>query len=321
MKKKEVNYTFKKIRNYKLITPCCNSLNKDGKFANYNELSENYGYCHSCGKTTLPPKIYLDDCINEFIWNETLRKYDHFKSVTTPTTNQQQKTNVVKPKPKQLFIDEQIIWKNYMNPNENNLIKYLKSNYPVEKVYNSIYDYVLGTTNDGGTVFWQINKDLQVQKNKVCYYKSNGKRTNRFIVNYRNDDGYYSCLFGEHLLTKYKNLQKIILVESEKTAIVGSINLPSYTWLAYGGLTQLTQNKIKVLEGYTVLIIPDISNKAVNQINKKLPLYRSLGINISIWDLTGGASDEKLNKQGVYNCDLEDIFRKIKSVKLNNAVL
>lgn len=58
--------------------------------------------------------------------------------------------------------------------------------------------YVLGSIQDGGAVFLAINEELQVQKNKVCYYQDNGKRTNRFKAPYKNKDGYYACLFGTH---------------------------------------------------------------------------------------------------------------------------
>ena len=42
------------------------------------------------------------------------------------------------------------------------------------------------------------------------------------------------CLFGEHLLTEYPD-HKVILVESEKTALIGCAFMPQYTWLATGG--------------------------------------------------------------------------------------
>jgi hypothetical protein len=83
--------------------------------------------------------------------------------------------------------------------------------------------YYIGNTNDGGTIFWNINKDLKVQKSKICYYKKNGKRTSKFKVPYKNKDGYFNCLYGEYLLNKYD--KPTVLVESKKTIIhIPSVN-------------------------------------------------------------------------------------------------
>ena len=69
-------FEFNNKRNLKLITPCCNKSNKDGKFVNYKKLPEVYGYCHSCGKASLPPSIYKDKKGEEYIWNDTNNCFD-----------------------------------------------------------------------------------------------------------------------------------------------------------------------------------------------------------------------------------------------------
>ena len=196
---------------------------------------------------------------------------------------------------------------------ENNLLKYLRKTYGDEKVEDVKETYVIGTNKDGGTIFWNINSHLKVQKAKVLYYNQNGKRTNKFVVPYKNEDGYYACLFGEHLINdELKGKKIIILVESEKTAIIGYIHLPEYIWLAYGGINGLTENKLKPLVGHTVLIIPDMSENAINVIYDKIPTMLAMGINIKIWDMTDGKTDEELKLEGIYNCDLEDFFRSLK---------
>lgn len=37
----------------------------------------------------------------------------------------------------------------------------------------------------------------------------------------------------------------------------------------------------------------------------------AMGINVKIWDMTEGKTDEELKLEGIYNCDLEDWFRNI----------
>ena len=309
MRRKKQIYSLKKRRNYKIVTPCCNSSNKDGKFVNYEGLPGNYGYCHSCGKATLPKPVYVDDDQKEFIWDEINNMYIAFNG---SITHENKHTLNKKQKKKQRFVDEDIIWKHFHITPENNLLKYLRSIYDNSKVDLAKEWYVLGTTKDGGTIFWQINQDLKVQKNKICYYDLNGKRKNRFLSQYKNEHGYFSCLFGAHLLPSMeKSKETVILVESEKTAIVGFINLPKYTWLAYGGINQLTDQKINTLIGYRVLIVPDISRRAVEIMKETIPKMKNLGIRAFLWDMTRGKSDEQLKKECIHNDDLEDIFRKL----------
>lgn len=311
-----IEHKYRHKRNLNLTTPCCAKSNKDGKFTNFIDLPERYGYCHSCGKTTLPPTIFKDENGNEFIWNETQNKYE---SIAIPI---QSFCNSVAKQPQKAAIDikyipESTIWRYFHAIPENNLLQYLCKTYGKKKVADAKKTYVIGTSKDGGTVFWNINSDLKVQKAKISYYNENGKRTDQFKVPYKNEGGYYACLFGEHLVYDYlKGKKTVILVESEKTAIVGYINLPEFIWVAYGGINGLTKSKILPLIGHTVLIIPDMSENAVNIIYAKIPSLIAMGIIVRVWDMTEGKTDEELKNEGIYNNDLEDVFRII-AIKKN----
>lgn len=288
-----MQYPFSPKRNLKLITPCCNKLNKDGKFANFKGFDDVYGYCHSCGKTTLPNA--KNTITNNAFYNAKLCK----------------KNAIIK----QQYIKESVIWGFYELKPENNLLQYLRNTYCNKRVETAKQLYCLGTSKDGGCIYWNISIALKVQKSKICYYNKNGKRTNNFKVPYKNEDGYYACLFGEHLISdENKKEQPIILVESEKSALVGFINLPKYTWLSYGGLNGLTDSKIKVLKGYKVIIIPDISKNAVRVMQLKIAKLDSKQYNIKIWDMRNGLTDEQLKEKGIYNNDLEDYFRAFKNI-------
>jgi hypothetical protein len=290
---------YRKKRNYRLITPCCGKSNKDGKFVNYEGYSEQFGYCHSCGKTILPDYGQLTD-------------YDQIAKISNSRIKSFQSQTISKKVIKQRFIDEKIIWTYFQLKPENNLIGYLKKTYNSNSVNETLEKYAIGSCRDGGTIFWMINEKHQVQKCKVAFYDQNGKRTNRFKVPYENEDGYHACLFGAHLLIEFnKGRYTVILVESEKTAIVGDILLPQFTWLAYGGLNGLTDDKVTCLKGHKVLLIPDISNQAMVAAKKKVKQLKDLGVNIHVWDMRNGKSDEELRNEGIYNNDLEDYFRLI----------
>lgn len=306
LQKTKLELTFNSKRDYKLITPCCGRNNSDGKFINYKSISQEYGYCHSCGKASLPPTIYTDENGVQYIWNELESKFQ--TDLILP-----KKSFINAPKiTSQKFITESIIWKYFKVNPENNLLQYLRKTYGDLKTEDAKETYALGTSNDGGIIFWSINTNLNVLKAKIAYYDTNGKRTNKFRVPYKNEDGYFNCLFGEHLVyDKIKTKKTIVLTESEKTAIIGYILFPQYVWVAYGGINGLTESKISPLIGHNVLIVPDMSENAVSIILNKMPHLISLGINAKIWDMTESKTDEQLKLEGIYNNDLEDVFRKI----------
>lgn len=66
------------------------------------------------------------------------------------------------------------------------------------------------------------------------------------------------CLFGENQLLRFPD-KKVILVESEKTALIGTAFLPQYLWLATGGkLVNLGPDQIACLKDRDVTAFPDL---------------------------------------------------------------
>jgi len=51
----------------------------------------------------------------------------------------------------------------------------------------------------------------------------------------------------------------IAIVESEKTAIIASVYLPQFIWVAVGSLSNLNAEKSSVLRGRTVVLYPDLN--------------------------------------------------------------
>ena len=308
-RKIEVNYKFSRKRNYKLITPCCGRPNTDGKFVNYIGLEDNYGYCHSCGKATLPPPIYENEKVEKYSWNDTESKFVPADGLSINIQHQYKPKEQIPVK----YIDDHLVFESVDRLPENNLMKYIRSTYGYKKTTNMIEWYLPGTTPSGKTQFWYIDINKKVRKDKVVQYDTNGKRSDKISSTYLNSKGYKTCLFGEHLLSlSNKANAVVVLVESEKTAIIASILLPKYVWLSYGNINGLTDERTKVLSGYRVLIVPDMSEKAVSIITGKIPQMKALNINVNVWDMTNGRSDEQLKNDGVYNQDLEDLLRNVK---------
>jgi hypothetical protein len=305
----EQHLILNKKRNKNLVTPCCHKSNKNLKFVTFINYPEIFGYCHSCGKATLPPIIYKDDFGNEYYWNVIHKKFEsvlqlYDKSVLQNIKSTKKCNTICHTTIK--YVDFQEVEKSIRLFPENNLLTHLRSMYCNTKVEAIKKMYYIGTSKKGGTVFWNTNKDGKVQKSKIFYHQKNGKRKEYFSVPYQNKDGYFDCLFGEHLL--FKNNKPIILVEGEKTAVVCALHFPSFNWLSYGGINGMTNDKMKVLSGENVLIVPDLSEKARNITLKKIEELKKLNIVAKIWDISKGMTDDELQEKGYDNCDLEDFL-------------
>lgn len=73
------------------------------------------------------------------------------------------------------------------------------------------------------------------------------------------DLSFKQCFFGEHLLSRYPN-KRVAIVESEKTAIICSMYMPGYIWLATGGANGCRWREydvFKVLANRVVTWFPD----------------------------------------------------------------
>ena len=309
-------------RDPNIITPCCGKKNKGSsgslKFVNYIDLPKQFGFCHSCNKATLPPAIYENENGERFTYNTTYGKYEQLNNYTPLTIAKKRVKKRVETNQK--YIPEHVAIESIQVIPENNLLAYLRETYGNKRTDNVKEEYFIGTHIDGATMFWEINKRLQIQKCKLSYYKVNGRRTDKHKHIYTNKNGYYSCLFGEHLIIDdLKGIQVIILVESEKTAIVGAILLPRYTWLSYGGKNGFREEKYHCLIGHKVLVVPDMENDSVNIIKNKVAELKTIGVNATIWDMTNSRSDEQLKNDGVYGNDLEDVFREMKNVEKTSS--
>ena len=91
----------------------------------------------------------------------------------------------------------------------------------------------------------------------------------------------------------------IALVESEKTAIICSGLMPQYLWLATGGKSQLSQEKLSVLAGRKTIAFPDIDG--YEEWKKKLS---SAEIDITVSDILQRYATEEQRKAHIDIADL-----------------
>lgn len=134
------------------------------------------------------------------------------------------------------------------------------------RIDSLVMRYHLGATDSVmdehfGTVLPRINrKGMMVGGNVIYYGAKNGSilkqdaLVNHLYSWYAFD--YYvapDVFFGEHLLRNGKT----VIVQEEKTALLGALAYPNIDWLAVGCGNNLTERMMKKLMGRQVVLYPD----------------------------------------------------------------
>lgn len=191
-----------------------------------------------------------------------------------------------RPKPVPSYIEPKIL-KRSLNY-QNHFLTFLNIRFGVPVTNRLIEKYIIGDSNkwSGATVFWQIDQSGKIRSGKVMVYNpETGKRVKEpynlitwihkvlKIENFELEQ----CYFGVHLLKG--NKKPVAIVESEKTAVVASIYLPQYVWLACGSLTNINAEKCQILKGRTVTLFPDLKglhnwSDKQTEISRQLPEIR-----------------------------------------------
>lgn len=149
--------------------------------------------------------------------------------------------------------------------------------------------YNVGATNwmNDAAVFWQVDINGCIRTGKIMRYGSDGHRIKddglvnfmwvhrmKSMVDNPEDFNLVQCFFGEHLLSDYPD-SKVMIVESEKSAIIASHYYPQYLWLASGGCCGcLNQTASQVLKGREVWLVPDLD--AEDRWRGKLAMLRPI---------------------------------------------
>jgi Domain of unknown function (DUF6371) len=268
-------------------------------------IAPTVGRCNrksSCGYHYTPKQYFQDNNIS----------FDtpHPKTYTQP--------KAIKPPPKPVsFIDAAILKASLKGYEANHFVNFLISKFGEAVTCQLISMYFIGSSKHwpGATVFWQIDKQGKVRTGKIMLYSpTTGKRIKE-PYNYitwvhtalkQPQFELGQCLFGLHLLSFKGNENKTIaIVESEKTAIIASVYLPQFIWLAVGSLTNLNADKCSILKGRNVILYPDL--KGFDTWSKKAKeLSHITSFNVS--DLLERNATEADKQQGF---DLADYLLKL----------
>ncbi|MBV5304437.1 MAG: hypothetical protein JZU70_09610 [Chlorobium sp.] len=172
------------------------------------------------------------------------------------------------PEQEPSFIDVALMQASLIRYEQNNFCRWLCSVFGERKAFELTAAYQIGTSKHwkGATVFWQLDHSGQIRTGKIMLYSSDTGRRVKEPFNHVNwvhrvmkIEPYHlqQCFFGEHLLSM-ETIKPVAIVESEKTAVVASGYIPEFVWLASAGKNNLNTEKLKILQGRTVKLFPDL---------------------------------------------------------------
>ena len=271
-------------------------------------MPDHVGRCNreaSCGYH-YPPKQFFQD-------NPDYSKTANWKA---PTSARKRPAPVPPPPP--TYHPPDLLVKSLKGYDENNFVRFLLDCFSDTVTERLINRYLIGSAKQwpGATVFWQIDATGRIRAGKVMHYHPDtGKR-----LKDRWKDGsehariswvhtlmgletftLRQCFFGEHLLKTAPHTQPVAIVESEKTALIGSVIQPVFVWLATGGSSgvKMTEAEVcNVLKGRKVTLFPDVG--AFDKWKEKARLMEThIGRKVRVSDLLE-------NKHRPANWDLAD---------------
>lgn len=187
------------------------------------------------------------------------------------------------------YIPFDILTQSQQGYETNHFVTYLRSLFGIDITNKLIQRYRIGSSGGrwpGATVFWWVDVSGNVRAGQVKQFDQTGHTAKSMdgssrttwvhsILKYSHEakqkslpgwlsaylgqgGNFVSCLFGEHLLTE-NTVKPVAIVEAPATAIVASVYLPAFVWLATGSLSYLTAARIQVLSGRQVFLFPDLS--------------------------------------------------------------
>lgn len=164
-----------------------------------------------------------------------------------------------KPLPPTDYIPDEMMVRSLNTKND--FITFLMGYFTLSEVAATVNKYRIGDATDGRVIFWQIDELHRVRTGKIMLYNPDtGKRVKNvpgsFDWAHRHVKKNYQleqCMFGQHLIHRGK---PIAIVESEKSAIIASMAIPEFTWMATGGKQNF--RLMEAVRGCDVTLFPDL---------------------------------------------------------------
>lgn len=205
--------------------------------------------CPKCGKKTFKPYVFAgtNNVVDDLKYGRCERintcKYIRYpdREVSYNGDYSRDANFQVQHVNKIDFIPPELVENSFHNFKSNVFFMWLYRLFGEDTAYELQEKYNIGTAKNGGTIFWQQDKEGKFRTGKVMYYGDNGRRMKDKKIWYAHrkinpDFSLKQVFFGEHLISENK---PVALCESEKTAIVMSHIIQEFTWIAAGGSDML----------------------------------------------------------------------------------
>lgn len=275
--------------------PHCHDLHSFSRYVDEreNHIADHVGRCNhqdGCGYHLPPSEFFRDKGVSY-----------------TPTIDV-----APKPLPPTDYVPEEMMVRTLRT--DNAFLRWLTRYFSLSDVAQAIERYRIGDAKGDRVIFWQIDQEDRIRTGKIMMYDEfTGKRVKNVYGSWDwvhchmgKQFNFKQCLYGLHLVDGTK---PIAVVESEKSATVGSIYIPEYTWVATGG--KQNYRLLEALKGYDVTLYPDL--RAYDEWQKYAKKY---GFKVSEM-LEQIASEEERGK----GLDIADfITKKIDYERENNKV-
>ena len=188
--------------------------------------------------------------------------------------------------------------------NTSNFYKWLLSKFSKKEVVKAEYDYLLSARCES-IIFWQIDQLERVRSGKIMDYNpSTGKRIkdkdgkSHISWMHKQPHNLKQCLFGLHL-TKEDKSKTIAVVESEKTAVIMSMYVPDFLWLATGSKSGFKKEYLCMIKTRKIIGFPD--KGCFNEWQERADDLNNFGYNIAISDIIEKSDcDEGLDIADLY---------------------
>ena len=284
--------------------------------------------CPSCGKArcftryiddeeeiSFPDSVGICDHINSCGYHYSPKEYFHDNPDVLQTGAERPpvlKRRVMAPKPIQdnsflpSYIPKDDMMKNLTHYEMNPLFLYLSEIWGEAKTVQLMSRYNVGTSKKwgGSAVFWQVDVKGRIRTGKIMLYDpKTGHRVKEphshvcWVHSELKLPDFHlrQCLFGEHLLMKNPTMP-VAIVESERTALIGTVFVPDILWLATGGMNGcFNADTMSVLKDRNVTLFPDLG--AFEIWSQKASILSGICQRVAVSDvLEKNATDEQRSR-------------------------
>ncbi len=247
----------------------------------YKGMSTRY-HCPACQSNEKTFSLYIDTETGEHLYKSvgrcnreskcgyhyTPKQYFQDNNILFDTNKEYKLKNYTPQQKPVSFIPIDVFKASLKGHETNNFVIFLTNLFGVEVTNELISRYFIASSKhwNGASVFWQIDIKGKIRTGKIMLYNATTGKRVKEPYNHINwvhkaikqpDFELKQCLFGEHLLID--KTKPVAIVESEKTAIIASVYLPQFIWLAVGSLTNLNAEKCSILKGRIVTLFPDLN--------------------------------------------------------------